>query len=153
MKHILIAGDHAAIDLKAAIVTQLKADGFTIEDFGPFTTESVDYPDFANKVCEKIKPDDTSNEPDTFGILVCGSGQGMAMRANKFKHIRAALLHSDEIAKLAKEHNNANVICMGSRFTTAEQANKWIKLFMEAKFSEGRHTLRVAKISENPSYC
>ncbi len=149
MKKILIAADHAAIDLKSAIVTQLKADGYVIEDFGPFTTESVDYPDFANKVCEKIKADDQ----DTFGILVCGSGQGMAMRANKFKHIRAALLHSDEIAKLAKEHNNANVICMGSRFTTVEQAHKWIKLFIEAKFSEGRHTLRVAKLGENPSYC
>lgn len=148
-KKILIAGDHAAIDLKAAIVTQLKAEGYEVSDFGPFTTESVDYPDFANKVCEKIKPDDA----DTVGILVCGSGQGMAMRANKFKHIRAALLHSDEIAKLAKEHNNANVICMGSRFTTAEQANKWIKLFIEAKFSEGRHTNRVAKLGENPSYC
>lgn len=149
MKKILIAGDHAAIDLKAAIVTQLKADGYTVEDLGPFSTESVDYPDFANKVCEKIKPDNT----EMIGILVCGSGQGMAMRANKFKHIRAALLHSDEIAKLAKEHNNANVICMGSRFTTNEQANKWIKLFMDAKFSEGRHTSRVAKLGENPSYC
>lgn len=149
MKKILIAGDHAAIDLKAAIVTQLKADGYTVEDLGPFSTESVDYPDFANRVCEKIKPDDT----EMIGILVCGSGQGMAMRANKFKHIRAALLHSDEIAKLAKEHNNANVICMGSRFTTNEQANKWIKLFMDAKFSEGRHTSRVAKLGENPSYC
>lgn len=149
MKRILIAGDHAAVDLKAAIVTNLKAQGFTVEDFGPFTTESVDFPDFANKVCEKLKPE----EPDTMGILVCGSGQGMAMRANKFKHIRAALVYSDEIAKLAKEHNNANVICMGSRFATAEQANKWIKIFMEAKFSEGRHTARVAKIGENPSYC
>lgn len=149
MKKILIAGDHAAIDLKSAIVTQLKADGFNIEDLGPFTTESVDYPDFANKVCEKIKADD----PDTLGILLCGSGQGMAMRANKFKHIRAALLHSDEIAKLAREHNNANVLCMGSRFTTVEQANKWIKLFLEAKFSEGRHLIRVAKIGENPPYC
>ncbi|MES2803052.1 MAG: ribose 5-phosphate isomerase B [Bdellovibrionota bacterium] len=149
MKKILIAGDHAAIDLKAAIVTQLKADGYTVEDLGPFSTESVDYPDFANKVCEQIKPDDT----ETLGVLVCGSGQGMAMRANKFKHIRAALLHSDEIAKLAKEHNNANVICMGSRFTTTEQANRWIKLFIEAKFSEGRHTNRVAKLGQNPSYC
>ena len=149
MNKILIAGDHAAIDLKAAIVTQLKADGFTVEDFGPFTGESVDFPDFANKVCEKIKPDDQN----TVGILVCGSGQGMAMRANKFQHIRAALVYNDEIAKLAKEHNNANVICMGARFCTAEQANKWIKLFMEAKFSEGRHTQRVAKIGQTPSYC
>lgn len=149
MKKILIAGDHAAIDLKAAIVTQLKTDGFDVSDFGPFTTDSVDYPDFANKVCEKIKPDDT----ETIGILICGSGQGMTMRANKFKHIRAALIYSDEIAKLAREHNNANVICMGSRFATTDQANKWIKLFLNAKFSEGRHTLRVAKLSENPSYC
>lgn len=149
MKKILIAADHAAVDLKAAIVTQLKADGYDLEDFGTFTPDSVDYPDFANIVCEKIKPDDL----DTLGILLCGSGQGMAMRANKFKHIRAALLHCDEIAILAKEHNNANVICMGSRFTTTEQANKWIKLFIEAKFSEGRHTNRVAKLSQNPSYC
>lgn len=149
MRNILIAGDHAAIDLKSAIVTQLKADGYTVEDLGPFDTTSVDYPDFANKVCEKIKPDDSN----TLGILVCGSGQGMAMRANKFKHIRAALIYSDETAKLAKEHNNANVLCMGARFCTNEQANKWIKLFIEAKFSEGRHTSRVAKLGENPSYC
>jgi ribose 5-phosphate isomerase B len=146
---ILIAADHAAIELKASIVNNLKSQGFTVEDFGPFDTTSVDFPDFANKVCEKIKPDDQN----TLGILVCGSGQGMAMRANKFKHIRAALLYNDEIAKLAKEHNNANVICMGARFCTAEQANNWIKIFMNAKFSEGRHTLRVAKIGENPSYC
>ena len=85
---ILIAADHAAIELKASIVNNLKSQGFTAEDFGPFDTTSVDFPDFANKVCEKIKPDDQN----TLGILVCGSGQGMAMRANKFKHIRAALL-------------------------------------------------------------
>ena len=121
---ILIAADHAAIELKASIVNNLKSQGFTVEDFGPFDTTSVDFPDFANKVCEKIKPED----PNTLGILVCGSGQGMAMRANKFKHIRAALIYNDEIAKLAKEHNNANVICMGARFCTAEQANNWIKI-------------------------
>lgn len=145
---ILIAGDHAAIDLKSSIVHQLKADGFAVEDLGPFTTESVDFPDYANQVCEKIKP----NDPDTLGILLCGSGQGMAMRANKFLHIRAALIFNDEIAKLAKEHNNANVICMGARFVNTEQANQWIKIFIEAKFSEGRHTQRVAKINKAPSY-
>lgn len=149
MKKILIAADHAAIELKASIVAELKAQGLAVEDYGPFDTTSVDFPDFANKVCEKIKPDDS----ETLGILCCGSGQGMAMRANKFKHIRAALVYSDEIAKLAKEHNNANVICFGARFCTPEQAQNWIKIFMNAKFSEGRHTLRVAKIGETPSYC
>lgn len=149
MKKILIAGDHAAVDLKTAIVIELKAQGLAVEDLGPFDTTSVDYPDFANKVCEKIAP----NDQETLGILVCGSGQGMAMRANKFKHIRAALIYSDEIAKLAKEHNNANVLCMGSRFATSAEAKRWIKIFMDAKFSEGRHTARVAKLGENPSYC
>jgi ribose 5-phosphate isomerase B len=149
MKNILIAADHAAVELKASLLQFLKSQGYTVNDFGPHDTTSVDFPDFANKVCEKMKPDDAQ----TLGILLCGSGQGMAMRANKFKHIRAALIYSDEIAKLAKEHNNANVLCMGARFATPEQAQKWVKIFIDAKFSEGRHTQRVAKIGSDVSYC
>lgn len=145
---ILIAADHAGVDLKTSLVKYLNSQGFSVEDYGPFDKSSVDFPDFANKVCEKMKPDDQ----ETLGILVCGSGQGMAMRANKFKHIRAALIYSDEIARLAKEHNNANVICMGSRFCSSEQASNWVKIFMSSQFSEGRHAVRVAKMSENPSY-
>lgn len=149
MKKIFIAGDHAAIELKAALVQNLKSQKYDVEDLGPFDATSVDYPDFANKVCEKIKP----NDSEAMGVLLCGSGQGMAMRANKYKHIRAALIYSDDIARLAKEHNNANVLCMGARFCSIEQAQKWVKIFIEAKFSEGRHLVRVAKIGEAPSYC
>lgn len=141
-KKILIAGDHAGLDLKQIIVSHLQSQKYSIQDFGPFDTTSVDFPDFANLVCEAQLKD----PENTLGILVCGSGQGMSMRANKFKNIRAALVYSNEIAKLAKEHNNANIICLGSRFCTAEEAKQWITTFINTEFSGGRHSLRVAKI-------
>lgn len=149
MNKIIIAGDHAAVEFKKKLIERLKSINSNdlrsceIEDLGPFELNSVDYPDYADKLCEKIKPDDTN----TLGLLICGSGQGMAMRANKFSHIRAALVYSDEIAKLAKEHNFANVLCFGSRLCTVEEALRWIKLFIDSKFSEGRHLQRVKKIN------
>lgn len=147
--NIFIGSDHAGIELKKNIVdylTQYKVDdlknkNLNITDLGPFNSDSVDYPDYANLVCTKIK-----TESD-FGILICGSGQGMMMRANKFSNIRAALVYNDDIAKLSREHNNANIICLGSRFCTAENAQNWVSLFINTKFSEGRHALRVAKLS------
>lgn len=147
--NIFIGSDHAGIELKKNIVdylTQYKVDylknkNLNIIDLGPFNSDSVDYPDYANLVCAKIK-----TESD-FGILICGSGQGMMMRANKFSNIRAALVYNDDIAKLSREHNNANIICLGSKFCTAENAQNWVSLFINTKFSEGRHALRVAKLS------
>ena len=140
--NIYIASDHAGFELKTQVQIFLKTAGFSIEDLGPHDTASVDYPDYANLVCQKLK-----SSPYDFGILICGSGQGMALRANKYSHIRAALVYSDEIAQLSREHNNANVICLGSRFCTLENAQNWISIFLKTKFSEGRHALRVAKVS------
>lgn len=140
--NVYIASDHAGVDLKNNLVKYLNAQNIKVMDLGPNNTESVDFPDYANKVCEKLK-----FKPEDYGILICGSGQGMALRANKYSFIRAALVYNDEIAKLSREHNNANVICIGARFCTLENAQNWINIFLNTKFSEGRHTLRVAKIS------
>lgn len=140
--NIYIASDHAGFELKKQVIDFLKSTGVQVFDLGPQDTTSVDYPDYADLVCQKLK-----SAPLDFGILICGSGQGMALRANKYSHIRAALVYSDEIAGLSREHNNANVICLGSRFCTLENAQNWINIFLKTQFSEGRHALRVAKVS------
>ena len=143
---IYIAADHAGFELKKQVVEALQADG--IEDLGPFSTDSVDYPDYANLVCRQIPlSNGTDANLSSFGILICGSGQGMALRANKFSHIRAALVYNDEIVKLSREHNNANVICIGSRLVDLQTALRWIQIFKETAFSGGRHQTRVAKVS------
>lgn len=139
---IYIGSDHAGYELKKHLVPFLKSLGHSVMDLGTNGLESVDFPDYANLVCEKLKMDPTAK-----GILICGSGQGMSMRANKFEHIRAALVYNDEITKLSREHNDANVICIGSRFCTTQNAENWIKIFLSTDFSEGRHRQRVDKIS------
>jgi ribose 5-phosphate isomerase B len=140
--NIYIASDHAGLELKKHVVDYLKSFPYHTHDLGPFDMTSVDYPDYADLVCQKLKTDSNA-----FGILICGSGQGMALRANKYSHIRAALVYNDEISGLSREHNNANVICLGSRFCTLENAQNWISIFLKTQFSEGRHALRVAKVS------
>jgi ribose 5-phosphate isomerase B len=142
---IYIAADHAGISLKIEIVEHLKSNN-EVEDFGPFTADSVDYPDFADKVCLQIKPQIENSNLTEFGVLICGTGQGMALRANKYPHIRAALVYNDEITLLSREHNNANVICLGSRFCNLEQALRWIDVFKKTAFAGGRHQTRVAKV-------
>ena len=143
---IFIASDHAGLELKNLVLAALKETD-TVEDLGPYNSDSVDYPDYANQVCSQVSAQTTQIELQDFGILICGSAQGMALRANKFSHIRAAMVYSDEITKLSREHNNANVICLGSRFCTAEQALKWIEIFKKTPFAGGRHQTRVAKVS------
>ena len=138
---VFIASDHAGFEYKTEMINHFKTQNLNLVDLGPDNLNSVDYPDFADLVCQKLKSDENS-----FGILICGSGQGMALRANKYAHIRAALVYSSQIAKLSREHNNANVICLGSRFCSLTDAQNWISLFLNTKFSEGRHALRVAKI-------
>lgn len=139
---IYLGSDHAGYELKTQVVTFLKSLNHNVIDLGTNGLESVDFPDYANLVCEKLKTDKAAK-----GILICGSGQGMSMRANKFEHIRAALVYNDEIAKLSREHNDANVICIGSRFASTQNAENWIKIFLSTDFSEGRHRQRVDKIS------
>lgn len=145
---ILIASDHAGLELKNKLVAALK-NNFQIQDYGPQTSDSVDYPDYANLVCQNLKTEIDKPQLTEFGILVCGSGQGMALRANKFQNIRAALVYSDEITQLSREHNNANIICIGSRFCDFETALRWINIFKDSAFAQGRHQTRVAKVSSN----
>lgn len=146
MSKIFLASDHAGLELKNLIKKTFPK--FEIEDVGTFNEDSVDYPDFADLVAQKL-----FHHPTYFGILVCGSGQGMAMRANRYPHIRAALCWSEETAKLAREHNNANVLCLGGRIIEAKAAFDIIKIFLQTPFEGGRHEKRVGKLSQPPSTC
>ncbi len=142
---IFIASDHAGFDFKNKIFEWLKND-FDIVDLGPSSEASVDYPDYADLVCHKLKLNS-----EAFGILICGSGQGMAIRANKYPFIRAALIYNDDLAKLSREHNDANVLCIGSRYCSLDDAKKWATLFLKTPFAGGRHESRVAKIGSSIS--
>ncbi len=143
---IFIASDHAGFDLKQDLVPWLKNQfpQFKIEDLGTSSRDSVDYPDFASRLAMSLQ-----SATEAFGILICGSGQGMAMRANKYPWIRAALVYSSEIAELSREHNDANVICLGARFCTLTNAQDWIEKFMTKPFAGGRHATRVAKLTSS----
>lgn len=149
MKQIFIASDHAGFEYKKLLLENLETslkDKFEIKDLGPSNLDSVDYPDFADLVSKKLK-----NNPESFGVLICGSGQGMAIRANKYLYVRAALACSDDMVKLAREHNNANIICIGSRGCTIVEAQRWTHLFLNTPFAGGRHQTRVAKVGSDIS--
>jgi len=138
---ILIAADHAAVDLKKALIQNLKNTSF--EDLGPFDANSVDYPDYAEKLAMRISKGEAKR-----GILLCGSGIGMSIAANKFPGVRAALVHSAETARLSRMHNDANVLCLGSRVLKTELAIECAKVWLDTDFSaEDRHQNRVNKIS------
>ncbi len=141
MKTLYIASDHAGFKLKTFLFKNYQSNSWV--DLGPTTDARVDYPDFANLVAQKV-----STEKDTLGVLICGSGQGMAMRANKFSQIRAALCYSEESTQLARQHNNANIICLGERMIAPELALKLLDLFLKTPFEGGRHAERVNKIGE-----
>jgi len=141
---ILIASDHAGFELKEYLKKKLTQ--YFFEDLGPSSESRVDYPDFAKKVCEKIKPEDTNQNPTQFGVLICGSGQGMAMTANKYPHIRAALCWDHTTARLSREHNNANILCLGGRLIPFSLACEIFEIFMKTEFAKGRHSDRVKKI-------
>lgn len=142
-KKIFIAADHAGYELKEKLKRALTQNPqYSVVDFGTQNTDSVDYPDYADLVCRSIE-----TEPEAYGVLICGSGQGMSIRANKYSYIRAALVYSEETAKLSREHNNANVICLGSRLCTFDQADLWLNIFLETNFAGGRHQARVAKLA------
>lgn len=139
---ILIASDHAGFDLKQAL--QKSMTSYTWTDLGPSSPLRVDYPDFAEKLAKKIVKDNCA------GILICGSGIGMSIAANKIDGIRAAVVENTTSARLAKEHNNANVLCLGARFLAPEYAAEIIEAWLSASFdpkeSGGRHEARIAKI-------
>lgn len=114
------------------------------EDLGPFSADSVDYPDFAAKLCRALEP----KLPDSVGVLVCGSGQGMAIRANRFPFIRAALCWNEDIAKLSRQHNDANVLCLAGRYIAMDLSEKILDTFLTTPFEGGRHQRRVDKLKE-----
>lgn len=139
---IAIGGDHAGFGHKLFLVSDMEAKGIDIVDLGPFTADSVDYPDFAHKVSDMV----AGLEVD-FGILICGSGNGVAITANKHQLVRAALCWDVELAELARSHNNANVLCLPSRFMSEEKALACVDVFLNTEFEGGRHERRVSKIS------
>ena len=139
---LAIGGDHAGFDYKQKIFHNLKQQGFEIEDFGTHNPDSVDYPDFAHPVASFVEAN-----PDSLGILVCGSGNGVAMAANKHSGIRAAVCWNEELAKLARQHNNANILCIPARFVSPQMAASMISTFLSEQFEGGRHANRVHKIS------
>ena len=140
MKKIFIASDHAGFKLKNSIILKFIKTK-KIEDLGPKSSDSVDYPDFAKKLSRKV-----SCNKGSFGILVCGSGMGMAITANKIKNIRAALCYSAKNTKLSRLHNNANIITLGERLINKNKAFKLIEIFLKTKFEGGRHLRRIKKI-------
>ena len=137
-----IAADHAGFFLKEKIKKYLITEKFEIKDFGCFSDESVDYPDFGHPVAI-----DVENKNAHFGIVICGSGNGIAMTANKHQGIRAALCWTKEISELARQHNNANVVSIPARFTSIQQAIEIVDTFLNTGFEGGRHATRVDKIS------
>lgn len=139
---IAIGGDHAGFELKEIINAQLLVNGHNYKDFGTHSLDSVDYPDFAHPLASAVE----KNEFD-LGILICGSANGVAMTANKHQGIRAAICWTEEIASLARQHNNANVLCLPARFISAALAEKIVKTFLATSFEGGRHENRVNKIS------
>ncbi|MBL3654891.1 ribose 5-phosphate isomerase B [Fulvivirga sediminis] len=141
-KSIAIGGDHAGFKYKGMISEYLKSLGYTVKDFGTYTDESVDYPDFAHPLSEAVEKGEFP-----FGILVCGSANGVAITANKHQGIRAAICWNEELASLAREHNNANILCIPERFISEETAKDIVKTFLSHDFEGGRHERRVNKIS------
>ena len=140
MKKIFIASDHAGYNLKNSIISNISRVQKII-DLGPDSKISVDYPDFARRLSRKV-----ASNKGSFGILICGSGMGMSIAANKTKNIRAALCYSKKNTKLSRLHNNANIITLGERLIDKNKAINLIKIFLSTKFEGGRHLRRVKKI-------
>ena len=141
MKKIILASDHAGYSLKEFIKNSLLKKKMIIQDVGTKSSKKVDYPDYAHKLSKNLK-----KNTKTIGILICGSGQGMIMTANKHKNIRAALCYDAKSTKLSRLHNDANVITLGSRLISKKSAIKYLNIFLKTKFEGGRHKKRIRKI-------
>lgn len=139
---IAIGSDHAGYEFKSKLVAFLEEKGFQVKDMGVYSEASADYPDFAHPVAYAVEKREVSS-----GILVCGSGNGVAITANKHQGIRAALCWTVEIAKLARQHNNANIICLPSRFVSIDSAKEMVEIFLDTEFEGGRHQTRIDKIT------
>ncbi|MBD0278556.1 MAG: ribose 5-phosphate isomerase B [Flavisolibacter sp.] len=141
-KPIAVGADHAGYEYKTIVIDLLQSKGLKVEDFGTTSPDSVDYPDFAHPVAHAVERGEAG-----FGILVCGSGNGVAITANKHAGIRAALCWNEEVAKLARRHNNANILCIPERFVSSIVAEDMVTAFLTTFFEGGRHEKRVAKIT------
>lgn len=144
---IAIGGDHAGYELKEIIKHHLVSKSIEVLDRGPFSGDSVDYPDFVHPVCQDV----LSSRVD-LAVLICGSGNGVAMTANKYQGIRCGLCWTPEIAALSRKHNNANIIALPARFIAEDEAKDIINRFLESKFEGGRHARRVNKITPDIHY-
>jgi ribose 5-phosphate isomerase B len=143
---VIIASDHAGLELRRELVKALQELRVEVDDVGPTSTESVDYPDYARLVCRAV-----ADGSDTRGVLVCGTGMGMAIMANKHPGIRAALCTDEFVARMARAHNDANVLCLGQRVVGAGLARSILEAFLATPFEGGRHQRRLDKIREAES--
>jgi ribose 5-phosphate isomerase B len=141
-KPIAIGCDHAGFEYKEALLSFFKAEGLIYKDYGTYSKDSVDYPDFAHPVASAVEDGEAA-----FGILLCGSANGVAITANKHQGVRAAICWAEELASLTRQHNNANIICIPCRFVEEAVAKKMVNLFMNTSFEAGRHQNRVDKIA------
>lgn len=141
-KPVAIGADHAGFDYKAELMRWMQQKGITVIDKGLYENKSVDYPDYAHPVASAVEKGEAC-----FGILLCGSANGVCMTANKHQGIRAGLSWQNDVARLIRQHNDANIICIPARFVALELAKQMIELFMETPFEGGRHQARVNKIS------
>jgi ribose 5-phosphate isomerase B len=141
-KPVAIGSDHAGFEYKEDLISFLEAKGVSYHDFGTHSKDSVDYPDFAHPVATAVETGDAS-----FGILLCGSANGVSITSNKHQGIRAAVCWGEELAQLSRMHNNANIICIPARFVREGDVEKMVELFMKTEFEGGRHEVRVEKIA------
>ena len=141
MNEILIASDHAGFKLKKILIEELQGE-IKFDDLGPFSENSVDYPDYAKKLSKKI-----DLKKDLLGVLICGSGIGMSMVANRFKNVRAALCMNNKMSILARQHNNANILVLGSRLISEQEAIKCLLVFLKTNYEGGRHQARLDKFN------
>ncbi|TYB74158.1 ribose 5-phosphate isomerase B [Bizionia saleffrena] len=138
---ISIGNDHAGTDYKFAVIKHLEAKGYTVTNYGTDANDSVDYPDFVHPVAL-----DVNNKTVDYGILICGSANGVAITANKYQHVRAGICWINEITALTRQHNDANVMCIPARYTAIQQVLTMVDTFLDTKFEGGRHQNRVDKI-------
>ena len=141
MNRVLIASDHAGFKLKKILIEELRGE-IKFEDLGPFSENSVDYPDYARKLSKKI-----DLKKNLVGVLICGSGIGMSMVANRFKNVRAALCMNNKMSMLARQHNNANILVLGSRLISEQEAIKCLLVFLKTNYEGGRHQARLDKFN------
>lgn len=142
IENIAIGADHAGFEYKELLKKWLEQNGYALKDFGAYSTDSADYPDFAHPVANAVEKKEFE-----LGLLICGSANGVAITANKHQGVRAAICWNEELAALARQHNNANVLCLPARYISVELAEKIVDRFLHSSFEGGRHERRVGKIS------